>query len=242
MYSAAVPPRPALVSPAGASAWAPQELTPFDATYADAPGGLPTTFPSTDELRAAIEADHRRAAAAEREALDAEHQRQLQEAYAAGVADGETAGRATEATRLRAALAAAEGAAALLREGERRWTSALEENVAALAVAVARQVIGRELVGDAAALTDLVRRALSEFPLDQAIVVRVHPADLAALTVAANAGTAGDHVAPNRETRWIADPNVPAGGCVLEGRERIIDGRVDTALERVYRQLTGNHA
>ena len=29
---------------------------------------------------------------------------------------------------------------------------------------------------------------------------------------------------------------------LLEGRERIIDGRVDTALERVYRQLTGNHA
>jgi flagellar biosynthesis/type III secretory pathway protein FliH len=242
MFSAAVPPRPAVVSAAGASAWAPQELTPFDALDAPAPGGLPTTFPSADELRAAIEADHRRAASAERAALEAEHQRQLQEAYAAGVADGEAAGRAAESARLHSALLAAEGAAALLREGDRRWTATLEENVCALAVAVARQVIGRELVGDVAALTDLVRRALSEFPLDQAIVVRVHPADLAALAGAATAGSAGDLVAPNRETRWIADANVPAGGCVLEGRERIVDGRVDTALERVYRQLTGNHA
>ena len=233
------PIRPAVVADGAAAAWAPQELTPFDVALADAPGGLPTTFPSADELRAAIEADHRRAAHAEREALDAEHARQLAEAYAAGVAEGEVAGRATEAARLRSALAAAEGAAALLREGDRRWTAALEENVCALAVAVARQVIGRELAGDAATLPGLVRRALTEFPLDQAVTVRIHPTDLAAL---ASAGPAGDLVAPNRETRWVADAAVPAGGCVLEGRERIIDGRVDTALERVYRQLSGNHA
>jgi hypothetical protein len=29
---------------------------------------------------------------------------------------------------------------------------------------------------------------------------------------------------------------------VVEGRERIVDGRVDTALERVYRRLTYNNA
>ena len=27
------------------------------------------------------------------------------------------------------------------------------------------------------------------------------------------------------------------GGCLVEGRERIIDGRVDTSLERAYRSI-----
>jgi flagellar biosynthesis/type III secretory pathway protein FliH len=40
----------------------------------------------------------------------------------------------------------------------------------------------------------------------------------------------------------MADSRIQPGGCVVEGRERIIDGRVDTALERLYRQLSGNNA
>jgi flagellar biosynthesis/type III secretory pathway protein FliH len=35
---------------------------------------------------------------------------------------------------------------------------------------------------------------------------------------------------------------VERGGCVIEGRDRIVDGRVDTALERIYRGLSGHHA
>lgn len=44
--------------------------------------------------------------------------------------------------------------------------------------------------------------------------------------------------AEGREAAWHADPLVEPGGVVVEGRDRIIDGRVDTALERVYRRLT----
>jgi flagellar biosynthesis/type III secretory pathway protein FliH len=40
-----------------------------------------------------------------------------------------------------------------------------------------------------------------------------------------------------RALRWIGDSNVERGGCLTEGRERIIDGRVDTALERAYRTI-----
>ena len=42
---------------------------------------------------------------------------------------------------------------------------------------------------------------------------------------------------PRRESHWIADHRISTGGCVVEGRDRIIDGRVDTALERAYRRL-----
>ena len=46
----------------------------------------------------------------------------------------------------------------------------------------------------------------------------------------------------DREARWLPDASIAPGGCVVEGRERIIDGRIDTALERVYRRLTYTNA
>ena len=223
----------------GATAWSLDELALDAPAMADLPVHAPqgTTAPSAAELAAAeaarVAAEH----AAERERI-------MHAAYADGYADGEAAGRAAEQVRLREVVAAAEAALARLRDGEARWTGSIEENVCALAVAVARHVIGREVTGDAAAITDLVRRALTEFPIDQPVAIRLNPADLMTLaTVLPTDGLGGQaSVAPNREARWIADPNVVAGGCVVEGRERIVDGRVDTALERMYRRLSGTHA
>jgi flagellar biosynthesis/type III secretory pathway protein FliH len=48
--------------------------------------------------------------------------------------------------------------------------------------------------------------------------------------------------AEQRPAHWIADAQVKSGGCVVEGRDRIVDGRVDTALERVYRRLAHQNA
>ena len=56
------------------------------------------------------------------------------------------------------------------------------------------------------------------------------------------ATAAGTPITGAREASWQADPMVEPGGCVVEGRDRIIDGRVDAALERVYRRLTYNSA
>jgi flagellar biosynthesis/type III secretory pathway protein FliH len=59
----------------------------------------------------------------------------------------------------------------------------------------------------------------------------VHPEDLAACERFSGAEHVGATV------RLVADTSVIRGGCLTEGRERIIDGRIDSALERVYRSL-----
>src|SRR5581483_5312930 len=108
-----------------------------------------------------------------------------------------------------------------------------EENVAALAVIVARQLISREVSLDPELVADLVRRALTEFPIDQSVRIRVNPLDLSLLTL--GAGADGSPLAPitgARDVTWQADPRISRGGALVEGRDRIIDGRVDTALER----------
>jgi flagellar assembly protein FliH len=172
-----------------------------------------------------------------------ERDRLIAEAYAEGFEEGRHEGEIAEAARLRTAVEAATEALDELRAGEVRWTGTIEENVCALAVAIARQVVGRELATDIEPVIELVRRALSEFPIDQPIRIRINPADLNAMRSAdAVEGDRLGAIAPDRDAGWQPDPAIAPGGVVVEGRERIIDGRVDTALERVYRRLTYTNA
>ena len=177
---------------------------------------------------------------AERVRLEIEQR--VEDAHAAGYAAGRLDGELAESTRLRDAVAVAEAALDTIRASESKWQDCVTENIIALALTVARHIVGRELNSDAASVADLVKRALAEFPIDQPMRVRVNPHDLSLLS--RPNGTDGEplSIAPNRDVRWLADSRIQPGGCVVEGRERIVDGRIDTALERLYRQLTDTDA
>jgi len=118
---------------------------------------------------------------------------------------------------------------------EQRWLGNVEENLAAIAVTVARHLIHRELTTDASVITSLVTRAIKQFPLERNISVRLHPDDHAIVQEALEASTLT--VPPTHDVHWHADPHIVRGGCLVEGRERVLDGRIDTALERAYRTL-----
>ncbi len=154
-------------------------------------------------------------------------------AYAQGVADGEAAARHHADTQLSLALRALAAAAESVRIHEARWTANAEENIAALAIVVARHLVQREVEADHAIVHDLVRRALLAFPIDQVVSVRLHPDDVAACGTA----SAPDKAGRVQDVRWIADPHIQRGGCLVEGRDRIVDGRIDTSLERAYRTI-----
>jgi flagellar assembly protein FliH len=210
-----------------------------------APDGSAVEGPRADTLTGTVvtAAEHERLlmeALAEGHALGFDAGRE--EGLAAGVAEGYRLGEEAEGARLRSAVAAAEKALADIRDTESQWTGAVEDNIAALAVAVARQILDREVRGSTAAFGELVRRALAEFPVDEPVRIRLHPSDLATISTLPVPGDEPLRVTGGREAAWVADVVIEPGGCLIEGRTRIIDGRVDTALERLYRSLTGNHA
>ena len=153
-------------------------------------------------------------------------------AFVRGYEAGFAAGEAAEAERLRSAARALQEARAAVIEGTEHWVGNAEANLCALAIAVAQHILGPELAVSRDALVATVRVALAEFPLDQTLTVRLNPGDYAAAVGALE----GDGSA-RRDAQWVADPRVVAGGCLVEGRDRIVDGRVDTALERLYRRL-----
>ncbi len=169
-------------------------------------------------------------------------QAELEAPYLRGVADGREQGELAEQARLRGAMMAAESALDDIRIGEARWLANIEENIAAIAVAVAHQIVTREVTVASDTVVDLVTRGVQEFGLDQALSIRVNPGDLEALYSVERDGEAATAITRGREVRWVSDARIEQGGCVVEGRERIVDGRVDTGLERLYRRLTYTNA
>lgn len=225
----------------GGGAWELEEL-PVPALpaaafgIADAPIGLPA---GEREALAQLESEREATRAAQHQA-DVERAREA--GRAAGLAQGRAEGEEAAWSRYADAAALLAAAVAQLRQEEQRWLHGLEEHLAGLAVTVARHLVGREVRQDATIVADLVRRALAEFPVDQPVRVRVHPLDLTAITTATAPDGSPVEVAPARDLTWLADPRVQRGGAMLEGRERVVDGRVDVALERAYRRLANTTA
>ena len=167
-----------------------------------------------------------------------ERARLIDEGYARGLADGEAKARNAAAASVSEALNLVRDMTTQLGEVAAMAPSVLEENVAALAVIVARQIVSREVSFDRELVANLVRRALTEFPIEQSVRIRVNPVDLSLLTIASGTGDAsGGAITAGRDASWLADPRIARGGCLVEGRDRIVDGRVDTALERAYRRM-----
>jgi len=191
---------------------------------------MPDIFPmsagESERAAAPVDIDLHAHFAAERTRLEAD-------AYERGYRDAERAAQDAAETQLSATLDALREAIASVQLHAARWTANTEENVAAIAVSVARHIVEREVAADHTIVRDLVQRALSQFPLDQTITVRLHPDDAATCGSASIADGSGRV----QDVRFVADPHIARGGCLVEGRERIIDGRVDTSLERAYRSI-----
>jgi flagellar biosynthesis/type III secretory pathway protein FliH len=166
--------------------------------------------------------------------LDLERARVETDAYDRGRADGEHAERARLEAQLSVALSALQAVSQSLAKHEALWASTVEENMAALAVSIARHIVQREIVADPSLVAQLVASALARYPADQEVTIRLAPDDMVLCRPILEAAPDG-----GRTLRWIADASINRGGCLTEGRERIIEGRIDTALERIYRALAG---
>lgn len=169
--------------------------------------------------------------------LQAERELARASAYDEGYRAGLEAGRQEEASKLSAAIAALEAATEAVLARQAVPDEMLYEHVLTVSLAVARHIIAREVRGDQQAIADLVRRALTHFPIDEAVRIRVNPRDLSTISTVNSESGGTVRIAPGRNVQWIPDPQLASGECIVEGRQRIVDGRIDRALERIYHQL-----
>lgn len=201
-----------------ATPWALDELSMPDAYFETASEGTHATGEHETDVHAYYASELARVEAS---------------AFARGRAEGVRDTRAVVDAELAKTVAAMKEAVTMVQLHESRWVANAEENIAALATAVARHIVQHEVSVDPASIRSLVTRALVQLPVDQPIVARLNPDDIAACSTLVTADGSGR--AP--DIRWVADPHIMRGGCLVEGRERIIDGRIDTSLERAYRSI-----
>ncbi len=138
-----------------------------------------------------------------------------------------------ETERLQRAAHALEAAHQRLLAADRLVLEDIEVDVIELAIALATDIVGRDVAAAAAPVRDALARSLQLVPDRRTPTVVVHPDDLATARNAIDA-----------DPRWgasvelVADGRVEPGGCVVEVGECRIDGQVGPALARLRSALT----
>ena len=158
----------------------------------------------------------------------------VDEAYHRGYAEGVRQGELRACAGLDKPIAALRAAAEGLAAAQDDYNRTRSRNLAGLAIAIAQQVIQRELTADPELLKELVRKALELLPTDLTVEIHLAPGDLDRLR-----GSLSGVVAEGRpvEIRWVADPTQEPGGFVIETPQRLVDGRTDVALRAIYERL-----
>lgn len=106
-----------------------------------------------------------------------------------------------------------------------------EEEMVHLALAVARQVVGRELKSDPGLIRGLLQQAFHALSQRDGLRLHLHPGDLEVLSEAAREGWPP-------EVELVADASLTPGGFRLETGVGDLDGTLETRWERVARTVT----
>jgi flagellar assembly protein FliH len=163
--------------------------------------------------------------------LQQQYEQRAREAHAAGVKEGEAAGRQRATAELQQAI---DRLARCIEEigGLRgRLRAEAESDLIQLSLAIARRVLRRELAIDPEALHGLVLGALEKLQGQEISRVRVHPAHVALVTESLRQNTASAQV------EVIADPSRAVGTVIFETRHGNLDASVDSQLQEIERGL-----
>jgi flagellar assembly protein FliH len=110
-----------------------------------------------------------------------------------------------------------------------RYRREAEQDVVALALAVARRILHREMTVAPEALLGLVKAALDKMDAREVHQVRVSRSDAGLLR------QFFDQMDLPRRIEVLANPNVAPGGVILESRHGLLDASVDTQLAEIER-------
>jgi flagellar assembly protein FliH len=152
------------------------------------------------------------------------------EAFDQGLAEGRKAGQ----VEVRAQV---EKLAAMFHDLARPFEvldAEVERELLTLAMALARQIVRRELKTDPTQIIGIVRDAIAALPVTARDVrVHLHPEDAAVVR---------EHLAPTESERaWtlVEDPVMARGGCQITTTTSRIDARLETRLAAILSELMG---
>ncbi len=195
-------------TPKGAQPWRAPDVT---GTIANAAAPRPLTVGSLQDLQ----------------------QEAYREAYAQGMKEGVAAGNAQVRQQI-------ERFGAMLHDLARPFEqldAQVEQELLALSIALARQIVRRELKADPSHIIGIIRDAIKVLPVTSRDVrVHLHPEDAAVVRT---------HLAPTESERaWqiVEDPVMSRGGCQIVSATSRVDARLETRLATMMAELLGGEA
>jgi flagellar assembly protein FliH len=152
------------------------------------------------------------------------------EAFEQGLAEGREAGRA----EVRAQVERLSGMFYDLAKPFEVLDAEVERELLTLSMALARQIVRRELKTDPTQIIGIIREAIAVLPVAARDVrVHLHPEDAAVVR---------QHLAPTENERaWVIveDPVMARGGCQVSTSTSRIDMRLETRLGAILSELLG---
>jgi flagellar assembly protein FliH len=156
------------------------------------------------------------------------------EGYARGYAEGRAAGEQAAASDMRARLSSFDAMLAQLSAPLAAFDQALVEDIAQLALLIARHLVRRELKTAPGEVVGVVRETMRLLPLaSQGTSVRLHPDDVELVR--------GAFAASEEPIAWRleADPLITRGGCVVDSASSHIDATVEARLAAIASKMFG---
>jgi flagellar assembly protein FliH len=152
------------------------------------------------------------------------------EAFDQGLADGREAGQ----REVRAQVERLAGMFYDLAKPFDALDEEVERELLTLAMALARQIVRRELKADPTQIIGIIREAIAALPVAaREVRVHLHPEDAAVVR---------QHLAPTESERaWtlVEDPVMARGGCRVTTATSRIDARLETRLGAILVELLG---
>jgi flagellar assembly protein FliH len=160
------------------------------------------------------------------------------EAFAQGLAEGREAGRADVRAQVEDVRVQVERLSGMFHELARPFEELdveVERELLTLAMALARQIVRRELKTDPTQIIGIIRDAIAALPVAaREVRVHLHPEDAAVVR---------EHLAPTiSERAWtiIEDPVMARGGCRITSTNSRIDARLESRLSAILSELMGS--
>lgn len=157
-----------------------------------------------------------------------------EEAYAEGLEQGKKKGYAAGLVEIRAQANRLMQIIATLHEPLIQLDDQIEKELVALSIAIARQIVRRELKTDPGQIVAVVREAVASLPVGSRNVnLHLHPED-AALVRNALSLTGND-----KTWRVVEDPLFTRGGCKVVTDISQIDATLDTRIAAIAATILG---
>jgi flagellar assembly protein FliH len=153
------------------------------------------------------------------------------EAHAAGLREGEAAGRSRAAAEMQTALERLAQTVEEIASLRSRLRREAEADTVKLALAIARRVIRRELAVDPETLHGLVLAALEKLQAQEICRVRVHPGQVSAVAALLRKAAGGVAI------EVVPDGSRDPGAAVFETERGNLDASVESQLGEIERGL-----